>query len=187
MDIPGPRKVKLPKADVNSILQRKSFTALDQALPQELFVVREEPQPDAGIDRVLEVLNTGQYTGMRSHVQVKACTSATPNADGSISFSAEVSNLEYLRHASSPLYVLYIDQTKELRYAWVHDEIRRIAASNPNWGEQETVTIRFVTILNEKGVADIHERIRRDANIYRQFHEILGRSGFHEQARFMST
>ena len=56
-----------------------------------------------------------------------------------------------------------------------------IAASNPNWGERETVTIRFVKMLNEKGVADIHERIRRDASIYRQFHEILGRSGFHER------
>ena len=63
MDKPGPSKAKLPKADTNSILQRKSFTALDQELPQELFVVREEPQPDAGIDRVLEVLSRANTPG----------------------------------------------------------------------------------------------------------------------------
>jgi hypothetical protein len=139
MEMPGHGEAKLPKADANSILQRRSIAALERAFPADKFVLRPEPPPDAGVDQWLELLIDGQYTGMRSHVQLKSCISVKTNLDGSISFQADVSNLEYLRYASSSLYILYIQERGELRYIWVRDEIRRIAADKPNWAEQSTL------------------------------------------------
>jgi hypothetical protein len=181
MEMPDPSQAKLPQAHPTAILQKTSFKAFEQALPPDRFEVRPEPEPDAGVDKCLELLIDGKYTGMRSHVQVKALTTLKLNSDGSISFSAEVSNLQYLSHGSSPLYVLYVDETKELRYVWVRDEIARIATEKPNWAEQDTVTLRFTKPLDEKGLDDIHDRIRREAVLMRQIHEQLGRGGVHEQ------
>jgi len=110
----------------------------------------------------------GQHTGMRAHIQVKGCGKAEANADGSISFSADVSNLSYLLNVSSPLYVLYVEQANELRYVWVRDEVNRINGTNPKWIDQQTVTLRFTAMLDERSAQDIHEGVRRDAQITRQ-------------------
>ena len=122
----------LPQFDDNARLQEESFKALRNALPVRLFGLREEPRPDAGVDWCLELRMGGQHTGMRAHIQVKGCGKAEANADGSISFSADVSNLSYLLNVSSPLYVLYVEQANELRYVWVRDEVNRINGTNPS-------------------------------------------------------
>ena len=105
----------LPESDDNSILQAESFLALGNALPLDRFVLREEPPPDAGVDKCIELRIGGRYTGMRAHVQVKGRAEKKVNSDGSVSFSADVSYINYLLNGFSPLYVLYIAETKELR------------------------------------------------------------------------
>jgi hypothetical protein len=62
----------LPEADENSVLQSESFKALETTLPSGRFVLRHEPQPDAGVDWCVELRIDGRYTGMRAHIQVKA-------------------------------------------------------------------------------------------------------------------
>jgi hypothetical protein len=115
----------LPESDASSVLQIESFRALESALPADRFVLRPEPEPDAGVDRCIELRTDGCYTGMRAHVQVKGKKYLKANDDGSFSYSADVSNLNYLLNGLSPLYVLYTADTKELRYAWVRDEVNR--------------------------------------------------------------
>jgi Domain of unknown function (DUF4365) len=78
----------LPEADENSVLEAESFKALENALPPDRFVLRAEPQPDAGVDRCVELRVNGHFTGMRAHVQVKARFRTCANADGSVSYSA---------------------------------------------------------------------------------------------------
>src|SRR4051812_47708552 len=166
----------LPESDDNSVLQAESFKALENALPTDRFVLREEPQPDAGVDRCIELRIGGRYTGMRAHVQVKARAETKANVDGSVSYPADVSNLNYLLNGLSPLYVLYVAETKELRYAWVRDEVNRIQGENPDWKSQKTVTLRFTAVLDEAGLQDIHGRIRREARLDRQIHDVLSRA-----------
>jgi uncharacterized protein len=167
---------QFPESDGNSVLQTKSFKALEGALPADRFVLRPEPQPDAGVDWCVELRIHGRYTGMRAHIQVKGQQVLEANLDGSISYSADVSNLNYLLNGLCPLYVLYIAQMKELRYAWVRDEVNRIEKEKPEWKRQDTVTLRFKKRLDEAGLRDIHDRIRREAWIDRQIHDILVRA-----------
>jgi hypothetical protein len=83
----------LPGADDNSVLQADSFKALENALPADRFVLRPEPQPDAGVDWCVELRIDGRCTGMRAHIQVKATRDLKANSDASVSYSADVSNL----------------------------------------------------------------------------------------------
>ena len=166
----------LPESDDNSVLQAESFKALENALPTDRFVLREEPQPDAGVDRSIELRIGGRYTGMRAHVQVKARAETKANSDGSVSYSADVSNINYLLNGASPLYVVYLADRRELRYAWVRDEVSRIRGENLGWMGQKTVTLRFTAVLAEAGLRDIHGRIRQDARLDRQIHDILSRA-----------
>jgi hypothetical protein len=166
----------LPESDDNSVLQGESFKALGNALPLDRFVLREEPPPDAGVDKCVELRIGGRYTGMRAHVQVKGRAEKNANSDGSVSYSADVSNVNYLLNGLSPIYVLYIAETKELRYAWVRDEVNRIQGENLDWKRQNTVTLRFKALLDEAGLKDLHDRIRREARLGREIHDVLSRA-----------
>jgi hypothetical protein len=132
----------LPESDENAVLQSESFKALENALTSDRFVFRPEPQPDAGVDWCVELRIEGRYTGMRSYVQVKARAEKRANSDGSVSYPADLSNLNYLLNGLSPLYVLYLADERELRYAWVRDEVNRIERQTPDWKRQKTVTLR---------------------------------------------
>ncbi len=167
----------LPQADTNSVLQSISFAALRDALPAHLFVLRHEPGPDAGVDCCVELVVETFYSNMRSQIQVKATKDAKYNPDGSISFAADVSNINYLLAELNSLYVLYVDQTKELRYLWVMDEIMRIEQKTPMWKHQKTVTLRFQHKLDEISHQNIHDRIYVKSKNNRKLQESIYRAG----------
>jgi hypothetical protein len=128
-----------PHSDRNAELQEHSFRAIMNALPPERFVFRKEHGIDAGVDGTIEIKIQGDYTGMRSYVQVKSCEHPLrPKKDGSIAFSIETSNFRYLLNHPCPLYVLYILRKKELRYVWAWEEVNRIEKTNPRWEQQTT-------------------------------------------------
>ena len=170
---PGP----LPQSDDKSVLQAESFKALANALPATRFILREEPQPDGGVDQTIELrLPTGHFSGWRSFVQVKGVGSGETNRDGSISFSAAVSNINYLLYHPCPLYVLYLAGLGKLKYVWVREESERIETQNPDWKKQGTVTLAFRKDLDETGLNDLYETIRRSSLFDRNLRDLLSRS-----------
>ena len=171
----------LPQSDRNRALQTLSFKALNRMLNDELFLLRDERVDDAGVDATLELLSNGCYTNMRAQVQLKGTDSTDSNRDGSISLQVDTSNLNYLLNGASPLYILYIAPRDELRFLWSRDECWRIEQSNAQLKKQQTITLRFVHILTESALQDIHERIRSESKLSRDIYEILGRASTTEQ------
>jgi hypothetical protein len=167
----------LPHSDRNAELQEHSLRALNGVLPVERFVFRPEEKIDAGVDGTIEIKYFGDYTGMRSYVQIKSCEEpARPKRDGSIAFSIERSNLNYLLNSPCPLYVLFLVKKNELRYVWAWDEINRIKIEKPEWHDQKTVTLHFKEKLNSRTVNRIYERIRSTSTIDRGARTILSRA-----------
>lgn len=171
----------LPKYKRQAVLQRLSIQALTGFLPADRFLFRGEPGEDAGVDGELEVLFTENFANCRSKVQLKATDDQSTNQDGSVSLSVETSNLNYLLNGPSPLYILYIEPRKELRYAWARDEFKRVEASTPNWKNQESITLRFSVTLDPAALDQIHDRILHEARFNRQVADFLGRAGDVEQ------
>ena len=132
-----------PQSDWADQLNRAGRAALRGAFPTDKFIFREELDTDKGEDASLELLSNGRALNLRGHIQLKSTNSAVSNQDGSISESVPVKNLRYLLNSICPMYILYVDSTRELRIAWAWDEANRIAQEAPHWQEQDTVTIRF--------------------------------------------
>ncbi|MGI9067353.1 MAG: DUF4365 domain-containing protein [Pyrinomonadaceae bacterium] len=163
----------LPIADRNSELQELSIKAFNAALPVEKFMFRDERINDAGVDGSLEVKIDSRYTNLRGQVQLKSTDSNQSNQDGSISVSVAVANLNYLLNGHSPLYVLYVEPRKELRFVWAHDERGRQDGENPDWAHQNTITIRFYNILTPEAIEQIHQRILKQERMHRRINDVL--------------
>src|SRR6266404_763195 len=171
----------LPKADRNAELQRRSIAVFQASLAPDKFVFRDERADDAGVDGSLEILVDGQYTNLCSQVQLKSTDSEDRNADGSISVPVRVANLNYLLNGASPIYVLYVAPSNELRFAWARDERRRLDDANPEWAQQETIRIRFDQIVTPETLELVHQRIRQEAQFKRRVNDILDAASSTEQ------
>ena len=166
----------LPEDDRNSEIQELSARALQEALPTHRWILREEPQPDRGVDFSIELKINGGCTNVRAQLQLKGTESTTLNGDGSASHSIEVSNLKYLLNGQSGLYILYIIDREELRWVWARDERRRLDEVNPNWDGQKSVTLRLSNLLNPQSLDEIAARIQKEAQSRLRLEEILGNS-----------
>lgn len=174
---PGP----YPKSDRSDELEDLSFRAFQNALPVQRFVFRDERGKDKGVDGSLELKIDSGFTNLRGQVQLKGTDSEEINADGSISVQVKTSNLVYLLNGSSPIYVLYVAPRNELRFLWAREEYKRLNQENPDWRQQETVTLRFRQILTPDALDKIHDQIRREAQLHHRIHEILGRASSNER------
>ena len=86
------------------------------------------------------------------------------------------SQLNHLTHGPCPIYFLWIAPRDEIRFAWAHDERRRITDADPAWMEQGTVTIHFVPLLTPAAIDEIHARILRKARFHQRMHDTLARA-----------
>jgi hypothetical protein len=163
----------LPISSEESARQRESFAALERVLPSDRLVFRRECKDDLGSDGTIELQYQGRGTNFRSCAQVKARSGIKENVDGSISVPVEVSNLNYLANSSCPLYIIYRPETDELRYAWARDEFMDFINREEKWKYQQTVTIRFIKILNREACDEIADRILRDGRLTRSVNDKL--------------
>jgi hypothetical protein len=176
----------LPEGDRQDSLQQLGLNALRNLLPQDRFLIRDERVDDKGVDVALEAKLTirkndsdwEQFTNCRAQAQLKSTDSTKRNIDGSVSYEIDVSNLNYLLNGPCPIYFLWIEPAKEMRYAWAREEWRRLDAENEKWKEQGTVTVRFREVLNADA---IHERIVAEARFAREIHETLARDSLAER------
>ena len=172
---PGPKDGTgpLPRVDRQAVLQDLSFTAFEGALPPDKFCFRDERGKDTGVDASIELRLQACSTNFRSQVQMKGTDSQHTNSDRSISLSVAVSNLNYLLNGPAPIYVLYVAPRNELWFLWAHDERRRLDAANPNWWEQQEVTIRFRQRFDAAALDDVYERIRKEGQFRRRVQDTL--------------
>lgn len=163
----------LPRSDRPDELQQLSIRALQQLLSPDQFRFRDERTDDKGVDGSLELLIDGQFTNLRSQLQIKATEDEGMNRDGSVSLSVQTSNLNYLLNGDSPLYLLWIVPRQEMRFVWARDEVQRLHTSDPEWMTRQSVTLRFVQTLSVTELVAIHDRILREGRLQRQTHDRL--------------
>ena len=171
VDLGGP----LPQVDTYNTNQQRSLKRLISVLTDDLRL-RDERADDFGVDFSLEVHVSGRATNIRGDAQLKSLERDARNRDGSLSFSADVSNIVYLLNGRSPLYVVYVLDTNSLLYAWVRDEVAGIESTKPDWKAQGTVTIRFSRTLDAAACEEIRDRILQEGVFRRQVSELVGKA-----------
>jgi Domain of unknown function (DUF4365) len=163
---------RLPQVDEYNRNQHRSLKRLNEALTDDLRL-RDERVDDFGIDGTIEVHLNGWATNFRSDVQVKSRLTDARNQDGSLSYKAEVPNLNYLLNGRSPLYIVYVHDTNALLYAWVRDEVKRIESTNGDWKAQGNVTLRLCTALDAAACVEIRERVLKEGILRRQVLDLV--------------
>ncbi len=173
----------LPKSPRSHELQRTSLHALQGFLRcTDKFLLRDERIDDAGVDCSLELIIKSSYTNFRCQVQLKGTDSQKTNKDGSISHSIDTYNLNYLLNGPSPLFILYVEPTKDLWFVWARDEAHRLNRINPNWTSQEKITIHFKDRLTPEALNDhISNRILVEGRLDRTIHDSLARATLNEK------
>lgn len=166
----------LPRSGKTNLSERNSDVAFNEAFPRERFRLRRV-EGDTGVDWTIEaILDDHSDTNCLSQVQLKSTEKYAPNKDGSVSYEVKVANLNYLRNGFCPLYILWIKETDELRYAWVKDIIRKFEETNPHWQEQIDVTIRFSEIIDKNALEHIFQRIIAESRMGKDIREMIARS-----------
>jgi len=179
----------LPLSDRKDTQQQLSLKALRNRLSEDTFLLRDDRIDDKGVDVTLEAKievpvpektdrqdDMHAFTNCRAQGQIKSIDDPKPNQDGSVSYSVETSNLNYLLNGQSPLYFLWLAPTDEIRYAWAKDEWRRLDVENPGWMDQGSFTVRFRNVLDASAVDAIRERVVKEARFARRLNEILLRA-----------
>lgn len=167
----------LPKSDPAHVLSRRSRDRFRSVVQGNLFIVREEGDPDYGKDLSVEVIVGRSVTNFRFQVQLKSLETSDPNADGSISYAIDVANVCYLLNCPKSMYVLYTADDEVLRYQWVDELLRKLESENPSWKLQQTVTVRFDQVLDAAALNEIHAEARRCGTLARDVTHCLGRVG----------
>lgn len=175
----------LPESTRNAALERMSFKALDAVLPCDGFVLRDERTEDAGIDASIEILAGGKSTGLRADVQLKATACGELNRDGSLSLVVTTYNFNYLLNARCPVYVVYIEPRRELRYLWARDALRTLLVENPTWDSQKTITLRITDTLDDAELPKLRKRIVDEARLHRNVGDLLAHASLAEPVRIV--
>lgn len=161
----------LPRVAATHILESRSIRALQNALPIDTYVFRDERVTDFGVDGSIELIAEGRATNIRAQVQLKARSGTQCDSAGAVSVSVPTANLNYLLNGICPLYILYRPEQDELRIAWARDEWQRLEAENPTWRDQESITVIFARMLDSGALNELGERLGSDATLRRTVDE----------------
>jgi hypothetical protein len=167
----------LPTSDANAELQRRSLKALSALLvDQDQVVFRDQRTEDYGVDGSFELNIGGSMTNFRAHVQIKASACIAPNREGCVAFSVPTSNFNYLLNGSSPIYLLFDSKKNAFWYVWAQDESRRLEKENPQWRDQNSITLKFAERFTRETLNAVVDRVLREGRLHREIHDSLARS-----------
>lgn len=146
----------LPKVDNNYKQSIYSENLLKCTLSSDLFLVNKIDR-DFGLDFYVELLNVNLNTGYSFNIQLKSCRNKGLNNDGSISYSIETSNINYLRNTNIPSYYVLLDVDRnQLFVKSLQDVFNDI---NKEQLTQNTITLRFEKLLNEENQNIIYKEV----------------------------
>lgn len=137
----------LPKRDANHVAEEKAETAFQACLTASgRFILQRADRKDYGTDCEIEVVDQGQVTNVRVHVQLKG-TKRPLNADHSLSVEVSRSNLNYLLMHPHSFYVAYHIPTSSLRICPAETVLHQYEHAGKNWTHQQSLTVNFTDEL----------------------------------------
>ncbi len=131
--------------------EKASISKLASILPQDLFILRAEDGGDYGVDRILEVVDEGVVTNVRSHIQVKSIK-RNPQKDGSVKYPVPLKSVNYLLNTVNSIFLVYSASEETFYWDWT----RQIALAADRKGinlrkpPQKTLTFQFTQALTQE-------------------------------------
>lgn len=162
---------KISTQQQQEIESRNKFRLL---IDNNLFLVRDEIESDFGVDIILEaIIDNAFMSNYRAYVQLKSVASISYNKDKTISYSVDISNMNYLLNQINSIYVIYFEDKNIFYWDWVseiklHCDNKEIDLKSTS---AKTITFRFYKKLEKSSFLDIFKIIVQAGNNLRIIHE----------------
>lgn len=157
----------LPKRAPNHATEANAEAAFQGRLTESgRFILQRADRKDYGSDCEIEVVEQGQATNVRVHVQLKG-TERPLNAGGSLSIEVSRSNLNYLLMHPQSFYVAYHIPTASLRICLAETILRQYEHAGKNWTQQHSLTVNFIEELTVERLARLAELAKSAARTAR--------------------
>lgn len=160
---------KLPQIHKSHIQERTSYQKLEAVLPKNLFLLRSEDGGDYGVDRILEVVDVGSVTNIRSHLQIKSKRSVRKSTNG-FSYAVPLGTLNYLLNSLNSLFLVFVESEKVFYWEWAGTIAHTYRSQRPKTGNDnhKTFSYHFTRKLGNKEVLSIHERLLKDGTLVKK-------------------
>lgn len=162
----GGNMPQLPHHHPSHAQETASLRRLESLLPQDLFIIRSETGGDYGVDRILEVLEGGSATNVRSHLQIKSRQAKSTDRDF-LTFSVPLKSLNYLLNTVNSIFAVY--SIAEDVFYWEWTSVIAIAASqsglNLSTTAQKSYNFKFVKRLTSSSAIEIHAKLIEDNSL----------------------
>ncbi|MBC3380752.1 tetratricopeptide repeat protein [Serratia fonticola] len=153
----------LPKRDRNHVYDTQAKIAFEAFIQSSRTVIRQwSDENDYGTDYQLEVVSDGMATNVRLQVQLKG-TTASLNADGSVSISVKRANLNYLLMHPGSFYVCFHIPSQSLKLCSAQNVFDKYQKKSSDWQLQETITVNFIDTLTDERLLKLASLTRLSA------------------------
>lgn len=157
----------LPKRHSNHIIESKAVAAFEKCIDEsECFMIQQKDTQDYGTDCQLEIVDDGNATNVRIHVQLKGTKKAL-NKDGSISIDISRTNLNYLISQRYSFFVCYHIPTNTLKFCYADTVLRQYEHSQQQWTTQQTITVNFTDSLTIQRLESLAKLAKTNSNVLR--------------------
>lgn len=138
------------------ITERKGVNAVEARFLNMMWVFRETPHTDYGIDGEVEQTIDGELTGAKIALQIKSGESyLKANKDGNIVFYIDEWHYKYWLQYSLPVIILFYDETNN-RVIWDQVKVANIRSTK----KQHKIELSPSKVLNNDSVVELNDIIQ---------------------------
>ncbi|MFC3395061.1 tetratricopeptide repeat protein [Brenneria rubrifaciens] len=153
----------LPQVYPTHQQETDSFRKIESIIPSEMFILRKESGGDYGVDCIIEIIENGFATNIRSHIQLKSKKNQVIDSDGYFKYSVPIKTINYLSNALSSIFFIYSISENIVYWEW-NSIILEKANQNKKFGAK-SFKYSFHKILDKKSIDEIYFTIKNNNEI----------------------
>lgn len=153
----------LPKVHPTHLQETNSLKKIASILPSEKFILRQENGGDYGVDCILEIIENGSATNIRSHIQLKSKKNQAIDSNGYFKYSVPIKTINYLSNTLSSIFLIYSESEDVVYWEWNSVILKKIK-QNTKQGTK-SFQYSFYKIFDHKNIDEIYLTIKNKNEI----------------------
>ncbi|EAS3200868.1 DUF4365 domain-containing protein, partial [Salmonella enterica] len=153
----------LPQVYSTHQQETDSFRKIESIIPSEKFILRKESGGDYGVDCILEIIEDGFATNIRSHIQLKSKQNQFLDSDGYFKYSVPIKTINYLSNTLSSIFLIYSESEDVVYWEWNSVILEKINQSTKTG--TKSFKYAFYKTLDDKSIDEIYLTIKNKNEI----------------------
>ncbi|MCW7548671.1 DUF4365 domain-containing protein [Photorhabdus sp. APURE] len=153
----------LPQVYPTHQQETDSFRKIESIIPSEKFILRKESGGDYGVDCILEIIEDGFATNIRSHIQLKSRRNQLVDSDGNFKYPVPIKTINYLSNTLSSIFIIHSISEDVVYWEWNSIILEKFNKNKK--AETKTFNYSFHKTLNGESINEIYITIKNKNEI----------------------